>query len=40
MTIFLQTRYCRESKYLQTSMSMLGWTGSGSMVQKRLGREN
>lgn len=39
VTIFLQTRYCRESRYLQMSMSMPGWMGSGSMVQKRLGKE-
>lgn len=40
MTIFFQTRYCRESRYLQTLISMPGCTGSGSMVQKRLGKEN
>ena len=40
MTIFLQTRYCRESRYLQMSMSMPGCMGSGSMVQKRLEKEN
>lgn len=39
ITIFLQTRYFRESRYLQTSMSMPGWMGSGSIVQKRLGKE-
>lgn len=40
MTIFRQMWYCRESRYLQMSMSMPGWTGSGSMVQKRLEKEN
>lgn len=39
ITIFLQTRYLRESRYLQMSMSMPGWMGSGSIVQKRLGKE-
>ena len=39
ITIFLQTRYFKESRYLQTSMSMPGWMGSGSIVQKRLGKE-
>lgn len=34
--IFFQTRYRRESRYLQISTSMSGWTGSGSMVQKSL----
>lgn len=40
LIIFFQTWYCRESRYLQGSMSMPGWMGSGSTVQKSLWKED
>lgn len=38
-SIFFQTRYCRDSRYLHASISKPGWRGAGSTVQKSLVKE-